>query len=208
MGVRCWAETCQATKPRLLLLVPIDCWSLQSYHHWMPYLTCPQWPPSELPWDSRRRASQDTPLCLFSPRWHSPANFRETGTWPPLGPPFSFTSSLTMKAPNTGPPGWPLIVWHCQWGPGPCSFQIPFAAPHPAPSCLPASSYLFKHLFLLFRRWDSPVLFLMNPPPPQILKEANDLVEVDFLEFCASLLSRINHSEYGQVLVAYGWWYE
>lgn len=45
----------------------------------------------------------------------------------------------------------------------------------------------------------------MNPPPPQILKEANDLVEVDFLEFRASLLSRINHSEYGQVLVAYGW---
>lgn len=175
MGVK----TCQATKPGLLLLVPMDCWSLQSHRHRMPYLTCPQWPPSELPWDSRCHASQDTPLCLFSPRWHSPANFREAGTGPLLGPPFSFTSSLAMKDPATEPPGWPLNVWHCQWGPWFLFFPDPFC--FSTPSSLVSSCFLLSLQTPLFtRRWDSPVLFLMNPPPPQIHKEANDLVEVDF----------------------------
>lgn len=79
---------------------------------------------------------------------------------------------------------------------------------------IPKPSFLFPPTssnapFLLFRRWDSKVLFLITAPPcPQIHKEANDLFEVGFPAWChASLLSRINHSECGQVLVAYGWWY-
>lgn len=188
------------------MLVPMGCWSCQSYGHLMHYLTCPQWSPSRLHWDTGSRACQDvwdTSLCLWL--FFSQVadilylNAGEAGPESLLGPPFSFTSSLARKDPTKGPPGWRM-----------------YSTVDEATGSLLSRSYLPSYFLLPLQtpffyslEDGTPWSYSLWTLPPKSIKKLKTYLKWAFLVwFHALLLSRINHSEYGQVLVAYGWWYE